>query len=1087
MNIKALVLGMFAIAATTTTLNGQELDSISPDVLKVLSFRNIGPATTSGRIVDLAVNPKNKSEFYIAAAYGGVWKTTNSGTTFSPIFDNYGTQSIGCLRINSSNPYEIWVGTGENNNQRSVGYGNGIYRSLDGGKSFENLGLKNSEHIGMIQLLPGNSNVVYVAAYGPVWKEGGERGLYKTEDAGKTWNRILHVSDNTGCNEVHLDPTNSNIIYAAFHQRRRHEWTYLGGGPESCIQKSSDGGKTWKKLNSGLPSGDLGRITLAPSPAKPGLIYAMIEGAEGKGGIYVSYDYGESWSKTNSFNTAGNYYQEIFADPIDAQKFYVMDTYLKVSKDGGNTLQNYGENNKHVDNHAIWVDPDNTMHSLVGCDGGLYETFDQGKTWNYKDNLPITQFYRVTVDNAAPFYNVYGGTQDNNTLGGPSSNGSANGIPNSEWFVTVGGDGFKSQIDPTDPNIVYSQWQYGGLIRYDRRTGEQIDIKPLPTLNQKGYRWNWDAPLIISNHNPARLYFASNKVLRSNDRGNTWEVISDDLSRGIDRNKLTIMGKVWSMDAVAKNQSTSIYGNITYLVESPVDENILFAGTDDGLFWTTTDAGKTWTKQSSFVGVPDMTLITGICASSFNKNNIYVTFDNHRKGDFKPYVLKSSDLGKTWTSISSNLPANGSVKTIQEDDKKEGLLFLGTEFGFFVSNNSGKKWTQWKTNLPPVPIKDIAIQKRESDLALATFGRGFVIADDYHLLREVNKEKLEKEAFVFSVKPAKIYNQKQPLGGSGNAYKGASYYQAPNPAVGATIYFNIKNEYKTLKAIRQEKEAKLIKENKNVYYPSADSIRLEAEEEAPYLIFSILDSKGVEVRRLKAAANKGMNKLVWDLRHQGGNPLTFGGADLSNPYKEPENGPQVSPGIYTVKMYVFQNGKITSLGNTETIKCDYLYEPKLTSVSASERHNFIMEMSELRRNISASSEYLQEINNNLGIIKKSIFIKNVPDSLSQTISKLQAQWNEISIKLYGDNKLAAREFETAPGIYDRIETAFYGMDGNIVGPTNTQITAYKDAKSQFQNLVMDIVKLDTEYQKLCDLLDKLKIPYTPGRKFFLGK
>ncbi|MCC7298674.1 MAG: glycosyl hydrolase, partial [Bacteroidia bacterium] len=847
---KFLLIALFT-GALTTAYSQTTSDSISSGLLNSLSFRNIGPATTSGRIVDIAVNPKNKSEWYIASAAGGLWKTSNAGVTFSPIFDSYGTINLGCVTLDPNNPSIVWVGTGENNNQRSVGYGNGVYKSMDGGKSFTNMGLKNSEHIGMVKVDPRNSNLVYVSAYGPVWKDGGERGLYKSEDGGTTWNRIHFISDYTGCNEVHFEPGNPEVIYAAFHQRARREWTYIGGGPESGVYKSTDAGKTWRKIHSGLPAGDLGRIAMAVSPVNPNKIYALVEAEGGKGGLYVSEDRGESWTKKNGTYTAGNYYQEIFADPKDENRLFIADTWLKWTKDGGNSITAVGEKYKHVDNHAVWIDDENTNHWLVGCDGGLYETFDNGQQYHFKSNLPVTQFYRVTVDNSEPFYYIYGGTQDNNTLGGPSQNASGNGIPNSDWFITVGGDGFKTQVDPNDPNIVYSQWQYGGLIRYDRKTGEQVDIKPITGVKETPLRWNWDAPLVISQHNPQRLYFAANKIYRSDDRGNSWTEFSGDLSRGIDRNALPVMGKVWSIDAVAKNQSVSIYGNITFLSESPLDQNVVIAGTDDGLIHITADGGKTWTKQSKFPGVPDMTLVTTVFASQFDKNVFYATFDNHRNGDFKPYVLKSTDAGKTWLSITSNLPINGSVKTINEDFIDQNLLFLGTEFGLFVTNNSGKKWTQWTSGLPPLPIKDIAIQKRENDLVLATFGRGFMVLDNYAPLRQMNKENIAKDAYIFPVKKAKIFIPKTPLGDRDKASQGGSYYNAPNPKNGAIIWYHLKNDYKTIKERREEQEKAQAKAGKGNAYPTRDSILLEALEEKAYLIFSIKDESGKEVRRLR--------------------------------------------------------------------------------------------------------------------------------------------------------------------------------------------------------------------------------------------
>jgi photosystem II stability/assembly factor-like uncharacterized protein len=569
----------------------EEKDPIAKLSLSALKFRAIGPALTSGRISDFAINPNNNSEFYVATSSGGVWKTVNAGTTFKPIFDEEGSYSIGCITMDPNNTNVLWVGTGENNNQRSVAYGDGLYKSEDGGKSWKNVGLKNSEHIGKIAVDPRDSDVVYVAAYGPLWSAEGDRGLYKTTDGGKNWEAVLTIDEHTGVSEVHLDPCDPDVIYAIAHQRRRRMWTYLGGGPGSAIYKSKDAGASFSKINEGLPEGDLGRIGLAISPLDSKTIYAIVEAQRGKGGFYRSINGGASWEKQNSYTSRGNYYQEIFCDPKDIDRVYSMDVYLQVTDDGGKTFRNLGERSKHVDNHVMWIDPDNTDYYLVGGDGGIYESFDRGKTWKFMPNLPVTQFYKVAIDYAEPFYCVYGGTQDNYSLGGPSRTTSAHGIVNSDWYTTQGGDGFESQVDPKDPNIIYAQSQYGNLVRYDKKSGEKMGIKPRERKGEKSYRWNWDAPLLISPHSHTRLYFAANKVFRSDDRGNTWTVISDDLSRQIDRNTLPVMGRVWPMDAVAKNASTSQYGNIVALDESPVQEDLLYAGTDDGLIHVTEDSG----------------------------------------------------------------------------------------------------------------------------------------------------------------------------------------------------------------------------------------------------------------------------------------------------------------------------------------------------------------------------------------------------------------------------------------------------------------------------------------------------------------
>ncbi len=420
-----------------------------------------------------------------------VWKTSNSGNTYQPIFDGQGSYSIACVTIDPNNPHTIWVGTGENNNQRSVAYGDGVYKSEDGGASWQNVGLKSSEHIGNIIVHPTHSDVVYVAAYGPLWSEGGERGLYKTEDGGKTWKNILSIDEHTGISEIVMDPRNPDVIYAAAHQRRRHVFTYVGGGPSSGIHKSTDGGKTWTKLSSGLPSATMGRIGLAISPVNPDYVYAIIEAEKDQQGFYRSTNRGASWTKMSKHKTSGNYYQELYCDPVDVDKVFSMDTWLHHTEDGGKTFVETGEKNKHVDNHCMWIDPQDTKHWIVGCDGGIYETWDHAANWQYKPNLPVTQYYKVAVDNASPFYNVYGGTQDNNSMGGPSATMTNHGIRNSDWYITNGGDGFESAIDPVDPNIVYAQSQYGWLVRYDKVTGEKVSIQPQPKAGEPGLRWNW--------------------------------------------------------------------------------------------------------------------------------------------------------------------------------------------------------------------------------------------------------------------------------------------------------------------------------------------------------------------------------------------------------------------------------------------------------------------------------------------------------------------------------------------------------------------------------------------------------------------
>ncbi len=1063
---------------------------LKSETFSALSFRNVGPAVTSGRVIDIAVNPKNKNEWYIAAAAGGVFKTKNAGVTFDPIFDGQNVYSIGCVAIDKNNTNIIWIGSGENNNQRAVGYGDGIYKSEDGGKSFKNVGLTKSEHIGNFAIDPENSNVVYVAAYGPVWSSGGERGIYKTIDGGKTWKQVLFVSENTGFNEVHIDPNHSNILYACAHQRRRHEWSYISGGPESAIYKSTDEGVTWNKLSNGLPKDDMGRIALAVSPVNTDVVYAMIEGRDNKG-FYKSTDRGASWEKQSSYATDGNYYQELIADPKNKDKVYVMNTWAQVTTDGGKTFKGMGEKHKHVDNHALWIDPKNTEHFLMGCDGGLYESFDNATNWDYKANLPITQFYRVCVDNAKPFYNIYAGTQDNNTLGGPARTISASGITNADWFVTVGGDGFQSRVDPKEPNIIYSEWQYGGLIRFDKKTGQQVDIKPIEKEGEPAYRFNWDAPIIISNFDNKRIYFAANKVFRSDERGNTWKVISPDLSRGIDRNKLAIMGKVWSMDAIAKNASTSIFGNITALSESPKNENLIYAGTDDGLIQVTSNGGANWTKIDNVAGIPQITasnikmqpLVNYLLASQHNENVVYAVFNNHRQGDFKPYLIKSSDKGKTWTNISTTLPEKGSVYSIAEDHKNPDLIFCGTEFGFYFSLDAGKNWVELKSGLPEaICIKDITIQKEENDLILASFGRGIFVLDDYTLLQNIKADDLNKTAVIFPIKNGLVFHPSSPYGHKEKSFQGESFYTAPNPAIGATISYYLKDDFKSIKDKRQESEKEKIKNNKDIYYPSADSIRIEDTEEAAYVLATISDELGNDVRKINLPAKKGLARFVWNGRYDVSSPINFNELDESNPYYSADEGPVAVPGKYFIKLDIVHNGTVQNLVDKTAFTISTLENSTLPLPDRQKLMEYNKELSEFRRVVMGTSDYFGLLKEKIKYLKKGAVNGNVNGvSLLADINIFEIKKKPINIALYGDESLAKREFETLPGFVGALEGIVSGSWGQSMGATQTMIDRFAKLKTEFKPIYSSILELKVLVESIEQKAENLKIPSTYGR------
>ena len=1047
---------------------------LKPENYSGLSLRAIGPAVTSGRISDFAINPKNYSEYYVAASAGGVWKTSDRGITFQPIFDNEGSYSIGCITIDPSNTSTIWVGSGENNNQRSVSYGDGVYKSDDGGKSWKNMGLKNSEHIAKIIISPDNSDIVYVAAYGPVWKEGGERGVYKSIDGGQTWSCVKSVSQYTGCNEIAMDPRNPNVLYAAFHQRMRKVFTYIGGGPESALFKTTDAGKTWKKLEGGLPSGDIGRIGLALSNVSPDVLYAVVEAYDGKGGIYRSIDGGASWEKRSGTYTSGNYYQEVMCDPQNADKLFISDTYFKVSYDGGKTVSNLGEINKHIDNHAIWIDPQDTKHLLVGCDGGIYETYDHAGSWDFKSNLPVTQFYKVSTDNDYPFYGVHGGTQDNLSLGGPSRTTSGNGIVNSDWYVTSIGDGFETQVDPTDPNIVYAQAQYGALTRYDKRNGEYLYIKPVESEDEEGLRWNWDAPLLISSHDHKRLYLGANKIFRTDDQGQSWKEISPDLSRQTDRNTFEVMDKIWSVDAIAKNQSTDIYGQTTTIAESALDENLLWVGTDDGLIQVTTDGGKNWTKVDNINGVPKQCYVHQIITSLYDKNTAYACFNNHRFGDFKPYVLKTTDMGKTWTAIQNDLPERGSVYSIAEDHVDKNLLFVGTEFGLYFTNSGGKNWYQLKAGLPIIAVRDLDIQRRESDLVLATFGRGFYILDDYSALRNINNSSFEQEAKIFPIKDGLMYIERYPLGLRSKGHMGSSYFATPNPEVGTIFTYFIKDDIKTKKEIRREKEKEQIKKGEKITYPSLDSLREEDNDTDPFILFTISDKDGDIIRHLKVPSKKGMNRITWDFRY--GSPAPINNRFTPAPdqlFGSEDIGHLVMPGTYYVKMSKYVEGKISPITENVAFECKLLQNGSLQSKDMAENVAFYEKVNKLNKHLNVTSDLLSKMDGRISNIYKAL--PDMPAKADDIIaSAYTAKQKLVQLKeiMYGDATRSKREFETSPSINDRVVTIVSSVWNSTSAIPKTYQDSYEIANKQFNKTSLEIEALDKEIKIIEEEMEK---------------
>lgn len=1058
---------LFNLFITNSALSQEIIDLNDNSTYSTFSFRSLGPALASGRIVDIAVNPNNHDEFYIAAASGGVWKTTNHGVNFKPVFDNQKSYSIGCLAIDPNNTNVVWVGTGENNSQRSVSYGDGIYKSVDGGKSWQNMGLENSEHIGKIVINPNNSDEVWVAAQGPLWKSGGDRGLYKTSDGGKTWNKTLDISEHTGVSDIAIDNRDYKTIYVSAYQRRRHVWTLINGGPESAIYKSVDGGENWNKLSKGLPSGDVGRIGLAISQTNPDKVYAIIEANESQGGFYASTDRGESWKKRSSHvSSSPQYYQEIFVDPNNENKIYSMSTYSQVSTDGGYTFNTISQKDKHVDDHALWIDPNNPNHLLIGNDGGLYETYDS-KNWRFFENLPLTQFYRVTVDNDKPFYNIYGGTQDNNTIGGPTQTVSANGITNEDWFYTIGGDGFKTVVDPEDPNIIYSQPQYGFLVRFDKKSGEFTGVQPQPEKDEI-LKWNWNSPLLISPHDNKTLYFAANKLFKSTDRGNSWSKISNDMTRKIDRNELKVMGKVWPPEAVSKNKSTSIYGNIVSLDESPLEKGLLYVGTDDGLIQISKNDGKNWSKISNFTSVPETTYVSDITASLHNENVVYATFDNRKNGDFKPYVLISNDMGSNWTSITGNLPDNLPVHSIVEDHKDQNLLFIGTEFGVYFTKDRGKNWIKLSNGLPTISIREIEIQRRENDLALASFGRGFYILDNYSPIRELDEDILKKEAHIFDIKDAKMFIQSRS---KGRRSMGETFYRVENPNVAATITYYIKDKFTSIKNKRTKNDDK-----ENYRYPSFEQLAEEDNEVAPFLIFTFKDMNGNTVRRIETIYKSGINQLEWDLRYADTKPID---ESISS---ENYSGMPILPGEYTVEIDKVVNGNIEKLAGPKKFKAVTINEPTLVAEDKSKLLNMQERAFKVRKAITGTNNYLSDANNQLEILENTIV--NYSDSDIKSLSKIKNTReliSDLNVRLNGNNSRKKRSAAYELGLNERLGNLLYGFWYSTSAPTETHISTIELIESEFKGVYNKLNIINNNIKEISSDLINSGSPWVPGQ------
>ena len=1084
--VRHLLIGLMTLAAFAPAAAAADADSrLTSETFAGLELRGIGPALMSGRIADIAIHPENRSTWYVAAGSGGVWKTTNAGTTWTPIFDDQPSYSIGCLALDPGNPEVVWVGTGENVSGRHVGWGDGVYRSADGGATWSHVGLAASEHLAKIVVDPRDPQVVFVAAEGPLWSSGGERGVYKTTDGGASWELALDLGADTGATDLEIDPRDPDVLYAAAFQRRRHIWSYLAGGQGSGIYKSTDGGASWRELTRGLPSGDMGKIGLAVSPVDPDVVYATIEAGDEERGFYRSTDRGESWEKRSDYlsnGTGPHYYQEIYASPHERDRVYQMDVWIHVTEDGGKSFAKLGEQHKHSDNHALAFDPADPDYLLAGSDGGLYESFDHAASWKFVANLPLTQIYKMAVDDDRPVYHVIGGTQDNGTQWGPSRTLSVHGIRNRDWQVPLGADGYACAADPQDPNLLYAEWQRGNLVRFDRRSGERIHIQPQPAAGEPPERWNWDAPLLLSPHSPERLYYGSQRLWRSDDRGDSWLPLSGDLTRGRNRYELELMGRVWSVDDLYDNTAMSWYGTLTALAESPRVEGLLYAGSDDGLVQVSEDGGASW-RRVEVPGAPELAFVNDLVASSHDPDAVFAVFDNHKLGDFAPYLFRSRDRGRTWSSIAGDLPGRHVLWSLVEDHRRPGLLFVGSEYGIHFTLDGGGRWIELSA-APTIAFRDLAIQRREDDLVGASFGRGFWILDDYSPLREVSEEALAEEALLFTPRDALWYLPANTMATRGRAYQGGAYFSAPNPPHGAVFTYYLRDEAKSARELRRERDGELREAGDDVPFPGWQTLREEALESEARVVLTVRDAEGAVVRRIGGPAASGFHRVAWDLHYPSPEPIEIEPPGELPPWASPPRGPLAPPGRYSVELARLDGGELTPLAGPRQFSLTPLDNQSLPAMEPAAALAFARRAAELQRRLLAARERLEESGETLEYLEKAAL--ETPAAEPELLARVGAarrQLAELERLLVTDD--VRREYwePSPPSVLDRVSRVVSGQGETRGGATATHRRELEVAETAWAELAPRLRSLvEEELPAIERALEAAGAPWTPGRQ-----
>ncbi len=960
LTLAGLTVGVSLLGVRALPSQQEAGDQESADPLALaaaaLKFRPLGPTIMGGRVSDLAVVESDPRTFYVGTATGGVWKTRNAGITFEHVFRDEETASVGDVTVAPSNPNVVWVGTGEPQNRQSSPWGNGVYRSVDGGRTWTHLGLAETHHIARIQVHPQDPDVAYVAATGHLWGPNPERGVYRTTDGGQTWAKILYVDENTGAIDLVMDPADPRTLFAAMYQRRRRAWGFNGGGPGSGIYRTTDGGDTWTELTRGLPEGDMGRIGLHIYRRDGNMVFALVEAdprapgqgfgggpadGERKNGVYRSIDRGESWEHLSPTNNRPMYYSQIWVDPNDPQRIYLGGSSLYRSSDGGNTFTPDAAVGVHLDHHALWIDPADSNHLILGGDGGVSVSWDRSDNWYQFRNLPIAQFYEIGVDMRDP-YHVCGGLQDNGSWCAPSDTWSNQGIRARDWYNVGSGDGFFTVMHPTNPRLMFAESQGGNLIRVDLATGERARIRPVARPMDEGeereLRWNWDSPIVLSTHDDRVVYTGSNVLFRSRDLGQSWEEISPDLTYAIDRDTLQLMGVAGSEPQMSRNDGRSSYGNLTAIAESPLDPAVLYTGSDDGRLHVTRDGGESWLDLTPNVsGLPPYTYVTRILASRGDSGTVFAVFDGHRSDDFSPYVYVGRDFGERWERITDGLPET-SMNALAQHPWAPNLLFTGSEVGVHFSIDGGAHWSSLKNGLPTVPVDDIVVHSRDNDLVVGTHGLGIWIMDDITPLQELTPEVMAADVHLFSVHRATSYNPYRPQGWT------PGIYAASNPEAGARLRYHLG--------------------------PGAgsDSVTL-----------TIADDGGREVRELKGAGNVGLNEVIWDLR------LTEKGAD-----GEPmDPGPRVLPGPYDVTLIAG--------ADTLTKPVEVRLDPRV-SISPGDlmaRQDAMLDSYRLSGAVRDANQRIESMNEQLDKIKERVdAAENVPEELTKEIEAFREALEE---------------------------------------------------------------------------------------------